>query len=141
VISAAVCASLFFALVYGLLYNSPGWRFGRSYRQLQLGMTQSEVRTLFGRSPDFDCRFQSSEIWYYRSPGIFSSGWEGVELDRGGTAQTLDELPVVYDHVQLAFDAEGVLHAYTWIGETYTVESKKGPVSGSRFTVLSPNDF
>ena len=124
-----------------LLYNSSGWRFSRAYRQLKLGMTQDDVRKLFGTVPDFDCRCKSSQIWYFSAPGFFTGNFEDVDLRRGATVQSLDDLPDVYDHVQLAFDASGRLHAFTWIGETYTVESKSGSVSGSRFSELSSSDF
>jgi len=104
-------------------------------------MTQSDVRELFGRRPDFDCRYTSFEIWYCRAPGFFTGSLDGVGLDRGATVQSLDDLPDIYDHVQLAFDRQGALHAYTWIGESYTVESKNSSVRGSHFTKLSPCDF
>ena len=104
-------------------------------------MTQDDVRELFGRHPEFDCRYTSFEIWYYRSPGFFTGDLDDVELNRGATVQSLDDLPDVYDHVQLAFDSQGALHAYTWIGESYTVESKNGSVRGSHFAKLSPCDF
>ncbi|MFO7901875.1 MAG: hypothetical protein R6U98_04380 [Pirellulaceae bacterium] len=104
-------------------------------------MTQDDVREVFGRGPDFDCRYKSSQIWYYRAPGFFAGDFEDVELSRGATVQSLDDLPDVYDHVQLAFGTQGNLHAYTWIGESYTVESKNGSVGGSHFAKLSPSDF
>jgi len=98
---------------------------------------------LFGTNPDFDCCYKSFEIWYYRAPDWLglAGDFDDVELERGATVQSLDDLPDVYDHVQLAFDNQGRLHAYTWIGETYTVETKNGSVNGSHFAELSPSDF
>jgi len=141
VVLAAVCFAILLTASFALLHNSPGWRFFRSYNRLQLGMTQDEVRELFGTNPDFDCRYKSFEIWYYRAPDWHAGDFDDVELERGATVQSLDDLPDVYDHVQLAFDNQGRLHAYTWIGETYTVETKNGSVNGSHFAELSPSDF
>ena len=98
-VSAAIVAAIFLTLSCGLLYNSPGWRFSRSYSRLQLGMTQDDVRELFGRHPDFDCRYTSFEVWYYRCPGFFTGNLDDVELNRGATVQSLDDLPDIYDHV------------------------------------------
>jgi hypothetical protein len=127
--------------VYAVLRDSPEWQFSGAYSQLELGMTEDAVRGVFGPTPDFDCRYKSSWIWYYRGPGFFTGDFEDVELERGATVQSLDDLPDVYDHVQLAFDSEGRLHAYTWIGEAYTVESTSGSVSGSHFRELPDSDF
>ena len=133
---------IFLVTGYVLLYNSPGWRFSRAYDQLDLRMTQDDVRELLGPTPDFDCHYKSSQIWYYRPPaGWFTSNFDEVELERGATVQSLEDLPDVYDHVQLAFDVNGRLHAYTWIGESYTVESTNGSVKGSHFSKLASSDF
>lgn len=129
------------ATSFGLLYHSPGWRFSRSYSRLEFGMSKDDVRALFGRDPDFDCRYKSYEIWYYRAPGFFADKFDNVKLSRGATVPSLRDLPDVYDHVQLAFDAQGRLHAYTWIGESYTVQSKNGSACGSHLAKLPPSDF
>jgi hypothetical protein len=108
-------------------------------------MPRDEVRNLFGPKPDFDCRYKSYEIWYYRAPQSVlmddAGSFDDVVLERGATVQSLADLPDVFDHVQLAFDPNGRLHAYTWIGETYTVESTSRSVQGSHFSRLSPSDF
>ena len=105
-------------------------------------LVMDDVRELLGPTPDFDCHYKSSQIWYYRPPaGWFTSNFDEVELERGATVQSLEDLPDVYDHVQLAFDVNGRLHAYTWIGESYTVESTNGSVKGSHFSKLASSDF
>jgi hypothetical protein len=106
-----------------------------------LGMTQDEVQELFGPRLDFECRYKSYQIWYYRAPDFLAGDFDEVRLQRGEELPSLDDLPDVYDHVQLAFDANGRVHAYTWIGETYTVEAKNGSVRGSSFSRLSSSDF
>ncbi len=104
-------------------------------------MTQDGVRELFGPTPEFDCRFKSSQIWYYRAPGYFSGNFDDVKINRGAMVENLEDLPDVYNYVQFAFDAEGRLHAFTWIGESYTVESTSGSVRGSHFAKRSPAEF
>lgn len=138
-----VAAFVFLTLLgtaYLLLHDSPNRRFSRAYRQLQLGMTQDDIRELFGPTPDFDCRYKSYEIWYYRSPDLFFTlKFDDIGLKRGEMVQSLDDLPDVYDHVQFAFDTNGRLHAYTWIGESCTVQCVNGPVEGSHFSKLAPS--
>jgi hypothetical protein len=124
----------------GYLYRS-GHQFFDSYNLLQLGMTQDDVRKLFWQTPDFDCRFKSSQIWYYGRKYSFSSNPDDLEIERGAMVQSLDEIPWIYGHVQLAFDSTGRLHAYTWNGEFSTVESISGSVKGTDISILSPSDF
>jgi hypothetical protein len=140
----ALVAFLLLGFAY-YLPRSPGWRFAGAYRQLRLGMSQDDVRKLFGPEIEFACRYKSSDIWYYRAPNLpffdLAGDFKNSNIERGATVPTLNDLPNVYDHVQLAFDAGGRLHAYTWIGETYTVESTNRSVPGSHFKELSPSDF
>jgi hypothetical protein len=137
----ALLAAILLGTSHALLYDSPAWRFSRAYGQLQLGMTENDVRELLGATPDFECRYRSYRIWYYRVPDFLAGDFDEVQLDRGVTVSSLADLPDVYDHIQLAIDASGRLHAFTWIGESYTVESMNGSVRGSHFSRLSPSDF
>ena len=100
-------------------------------------MPRSNVQALFGQQPDYDCRFGRSEIWYYAAPG-FTADFPADTPEAGVTYESLNELPDVYDYVQIAFDANGNVAAYTWIGETYTVEYWGGSVRGSHFRLLPP---
>jgi hypothetical protein len=142
--AAAVFAVFIVLGVAGVvLYHSPGWRFSRAYRQIQLGMTRDRIQQLLGRTPDFDCRYKSYQIWYYRhpAPSPFTDEFDKVELKRGATVQSAADLPNAYNWVQCAFDVDGRLYAYTWIGETYTVECTKGSVKGSHLSKLPASDF
>jgi len=123
------------------LYNSPGWRHSRAYNKLQLGMSKSQVRDLFKREPEYECKLRASDIWYIRAPDFLAGDFSDVDDPSGSTFTSTTELPDVYDHVQLAFDVEDQLHAFTWIGETYTVESTVGSTRGSHFNVLADSDF
>jgi hypothetical protein len=125
-------------LFVGLIVAWPGPRFTRSYKQLQIGMPRSKVQALFGREPDYHCRVGRSEIWYYRAPGHFTGDFPAGTPESGTLYQEAGELPDVYDHVQLAFDEDGNLVAYTWIGETHTVEYRGGSVNGGHFRLLPP---
>jgi len=93
---------------------------------------------MFGQEPDYYCRFGRSEIWYYAAPGTFTGDFPADTPESGATYERLSELPDVYDHVQMAFDENANLTAYTWIGETYTVEYRGGSVRGTHFRLLPP---
>lgn len=134
-----ICCGL--VLIGGLIIGwtlLPGPGFGRSYRQLQIGMPQSEVQAVFGQEPDYHCRFDRSEIWYFAAPGMFTPEFPAGTPEPGATYGSLRELPDVYDHVQVAFDENGKSVAYTWIGETYTVEYRGGSVTGTYLKLLPP---
>ena len=141
VLIAIACVFILTTIGYFTLVNSPGWKFSRIYNELEPGMSQQEVRNLFGKKPDFDCRLGSSEIWYFQGPDDLAGSFDDVDLVRGSTVQTKNDLPDVYDHIQLAFDSGGHLFAYTWIGETYTVESTDGSASGSNLNKLPDSAF
>ncbi len=49
---------------------------------------------------------------------------------------SLDKLPDLYDHVHKSLDEKRNVSAYTWIGETYTVEYKDGAVEGTHLKLL-----
>jgi hypothetical protein len=99
-------------------------------------MPRSEVQTLFGPEPDYHCRFGHSEICYYAHPGKFTGRFPADTLEAGSLYRDVSKLPDVYDHVQIAFDENGNLAAFTWIGETYTVEYLGGSVRGTHFKLL-----
>lgn len=119
----------------------PGRIFFRAYEELELGMTQNDVRQLFGEKQDFSCRLGSSEIWYYSRPGFLTGTFDEMKFARGTIVQSADELPYAYANVQLAFDAEGLLHAFTWNGETRSVASTSGMVGGDHLKYLVNTDF
>ena len=144
---AIVAVCLLIATAWITLRNSPGPRFGRVYQQITLGMSKTQVQNLFDREPDFECRLGSSDIWYIRAPDSLAEDFF-VKADRakagipsGSTVKSTSELPDMYDHVQLAFDSNDRLHAFTWIGETHTVESTNGSMPGSHFKVLAESTF
>ena len=101
-------------------------------------MSASEVQTLFGVEPDYHCRFGHSEIWYYARHGRFTGKFPAGTPDAGSLYRDVTKLPDVYDNVQIAFDENGNLAAYTWIGETFTVEYWGGSVQGTHFKLLPP---
>jgi len=137
----AIVAAVVIGVVWMIAATSPGRKFLRAYQSLHLGKTKDEVRGLFGPTPDFECRFRASDIWYYKGRSAFAQEFDEVKLERGATVDSLGELPDVHASVQLAFDAEGRLHAYTRSGESYAVESTQGSVDGSHFRVLQPSGF
>ena len=121
--------------------NSPGRQFNRAYGHLELGMDEDDVHNLYGKPPDFFCYYREYRICYYLSSGMFAGSLEDVEIEQGATVEMLEELPYFHAAVQVAFDGSGHLHAYTWNGETYTVETFRGAVSGARFAQLDDSYF
>ncbi|WP_296461850.1 hypothetical protein [Rubinisphaera sp.] len=134
-------ATLLIVVAGFALYNTPGWRHFRAYNKLRLGMSKSQVRVLFDRDPEYECKLRASDIWYIRAPDFLAGDFSDVYAPSGSTFTSTTELPNVYDHVQLAFDSADQLHAFTWIGETYTVESTVGSTPGSHFNVLADSYF
>jgi hypothetical protein len=135
---------IFLAVAQWLVCRSDGWRFSQGYRQLQIGMNRDQVEDLLGRGSVFECRYKSYEVCYYMVPDPFTPDtkrFDRVRIRRGASVQSLDELPDVYGHVQVAFDANCRLHAYTWIGGRHTVETKNRSVKGNHFSRLRPSDF
>jgi hypothetical protein len=133
-------AVLLCSVFYGWVY-SPGSQFLNSYRQLRIGMSLSEVQRLFGPTPVYHCRTGGSVIWYFAGPGSFNRKFPEDSPEAGSLLSDATQLPNVYDHVQIAFDANDRLSAFTWIGETYTVEYSGGSVRGSHFKLLPPGSL
>jgi hypothetical protein len=113
-----------------------GWRFKANYERLALGHPFSEVLDMMGSQPDYEYQYASFRIAYYRAPSIFRGDTDMIGYAHGQVVATLEELPYLYDCVQLAFNSNNVLVAYTWIGETYTVEAIGGSVKGSHLSAL-----
>lgn len=129
------------AVVYMILITAPSREFEQTDRRLELEQTQAQVEALFGRPVDYKCRFDDSEIWYYSSRGPYCGTIDNVAKPSGSRYNDLSDLPNPYDHAQLAFDRTGALHAYTRIGESLNVVSRRGQVPGSHFGVLPPDAF
>lgn len=125
------------AQIFGWLHL-PGPRFLGAYRLLRIGMTVPEVQSLFGGEPVYHCRFGRSAIWYYVQNNRFAGTFPPDTPAAGSLYEDSAKLPDVYDHVQIAFDENGKLVAYTWIGETNSVEYSGGSVRGTHFKHLPP---
>ena len=104
-------------------------------------MTKTQVKRLFDKETSYECRLRKSDIWYIKAPDHLAGNFDDVRLPSGSNYTSARTLPDIYDHVQLAFDTDGRLHAYTWIGETYTVESRSGSIPGSHFKELADSNF
>ena len=141
--SALAVAALTVVIV--LAVPSRGRNFSRAYAELQLGMSTDQTLDLLGTEPEFVCYYQSSLIMYFRSPPNpfldFSGSIDTNRYAYGMRVGALADIPSPYDYVTLAFDTNDNLHAYTWIGETYTVETTKGSFKGSEFSELEPLQF
>jgi len=110
----------------------------RPYKRIELGMKESEASSLFDANPEYVFYYEGYRIVYYRSPSrLRDHMYRDIEgYVHGMKVDTLADLPDYYGYYQLAFDTNELLVAYTWIGETYTVESVDGPVKGSHLSKL-----
>ena len=104
-------------------------------------MPKTEILAIFGETPAYSCRFANSEILYYPAPGQFTEKFPDNTPERGTLFQNIADLPDVYGHIQLAIDTNDLLSAFTFIGESYTVESRDGAVKGSHFKFLPPESL
>ena len=118
-----------------------GHKFLWTYEQLQLGMTKSDVQHLFGVKPAYHCMLGEYEIWYIRDCGFFTKDFPENVPELGAAYQSASNLPDTFGYVQLAFDRDDKLFAFTWIGETFYVESVTGKMSGSHFKQLPSGTF
>lgn len=143
VLILAIVISLPLLIAVGGIYiaTAPQRQLGRCYNRLHLGQTKQQVEAVFERRPDYRCLFENSEIWYYSPVSTFPVDMGSNALPNGARYRELRDLPDVYDNVQLAFDRNGALHAYTHIGEELHVTSTRGPVKGSHFKVLARTSF
>lgn len=132
--------TLLIALVTGCNL-SDGRTFLRKYNQLKLGMSKSDVLHLFGVKPDYECRLGKLDIWYIRDCGFFSRSFPTNVPERGFEYDSASDLPDTFGYVQIAFDREDSLFAFTWIGESYSVESRLGTFRGSHFRVIKSEAF
>lgn len=118
-----------------------GHKFLWTYDQVQLGMTKSDVQHLFGVTPAYRCKLGEHEIWYVRDYGFFTKDFPQNVPEFGAAYQSASDLPDTLGYVQLAFDRDDKLFAFTWIGETHYVESVSGKVKGSHFKQLPSGTF
>jgi hypothetical protein len=125
--------------VGAFVYFAPGNEFQRAFCKLKLGMTKSETDAVFGKIPEYECRFRSYRVRYYRRPLIYGhrpKRVEGDNLPPRDVANTISEIPYIYASAQLLFDAEDRLVAFTQNGETDTIETSHGRLIGDRLDRL-----
>jgi len=112
--------------------------FYRYTDELVIGMAKDKVQALFGETPAYVCKLSESEVWYYAAPGRLTGTFPDNTPERGTLYRSTADLPDIYGHIQLAFDSNDELIAYTFIGESYTTEWRSGSVKGSHFKHLPP---
>ncbi|GAA5497551.1 hypothetical protein Rhal01_03747 [Rubritalea halochordaticola] len=100
------------------------------YNQLELGLEKGEVLEIFDRLPVYECRYRGLEIIYLEGQSLFR---EKMENQEETDYKSLNALPDPFDFFMLAFDAEQKLVAYTWCGETTTIQTAVGEAKGSHF--------
>lgn len=142
-----VCALVIGAFIaFSVNRSRHGSGFTSAYEHLALGMPLATVLNMMGSPPECEYRYKSFIILYFRPPpSRFSRFFNpypepvtvSLDYSPGKVVSQLDKLPDLYGFVQLAFDSNDTLCAYTWIGESYTVESLSGSVKGSHLSKLT----
>lgn len=136
--AASICALVICAVVaLSATRIRSALAFKAAFEKLSLGMTFKAVSALIGTPADYEYGLGTFRIYYWRSPRLYSCT-ERVkpDLSRGRVVTRLDDLPDLYGYVQVAFDSNDTLRAYTFIGEAYTVEAASGSVRGSHLSKL-----
>ena len=135
IVSSLLAFFLFLAISVLFYMRSSGLQFLRSYKQLELGMSKHDVEELFDAKPYFECSLDSSTVWYFSRPLSF---FDGVLIaDPNSHYTSPKDLPQPYASVILAFTPDEKLHAFTWIGETNTIETLQGSFEGTDLSTLS----
>lgn len=112
-----------------MLYLSPAWTFGRRYSRLAVGMSAATVEGVFGRRPDYVCKYRVGTLAYYRRG---ATGDEHPDLTKlPSEVAAARDIPFLYGSGQLLFDASGRLAAYTINGEADNVVTSEGSFAGS----------
>ena len=137
-----ICSLLFvfsIAIVFIKVFRGPGTY--TLYKQLRIGMDRSEVQTLFGDYADYICQYKDYDIWYYSDHGFATRTSPNQKFAHNYIFTEVDKLPDTFGHITIAFNQEGKVHAYSWIGETTTVEYDGGSIRGSHFRQIPPSSF
>lgn len=111
------------------------------YNQLEIGQTKALVEAIFGEDPEYACTYKSYEVWYLSGQSLFSRPFPHDEYAHNQQFDHADQLPNPYGYVMIAFNHSGQVHAYTWIGETHTVEYQGGSVEGSHLKLAPETAF
>jgi hypothetical protein len=96
------------------LHNTPGHVFFRQYNQLKPGMTHGQVQGIFGRAPDYVCRFSGGQIIYYSRGHITDRKPDPKLLP--ASVNVASQIPYVYGSGQFLFTSKGLLSAFTVCG-------------------------
>jgi len=138
-----IISSIVFALSISILFIKHRRESGTLslYKQLRIGLDKSQVQTLFGDSSDYICQYKDYDIWYYSDNGFATQVFPHHKFASHYTFTDVDKLPDTFGYITVAFNHEGKLHAYTWIGETYTVEYDGGSIEGTHFRQIPTSNF
>ena len=143
-VSALVCiVALFLVLAFSQhLFFGPSRQLRNSVGQLDLEMSVAEAESIIGEPADWELRYGSSRICYYDGgQRILEYDFSDFGIPSGGNVDSLEELYSAHGYAALAFDADGLLHAYTLIGEMQTIKSRRGAIPGSNLSAMIDSDF
>ncbi len=145
-----ISSSIFIVLVITLLFLLTYYQqkelksFHRKYRQLAIGLSKGEIRAKWGE-PEYSIRvWGGQELWSYRNEAhpahffdkiTFADRITPRKWQRIDQVDSLEELAEIssYSNAELLFDKEGLLEAYTKVGEEIAVHSRYGDIDGSNW--------
>jgi hypothetical protein len=103
-----------------------------------MGMSMRDVINIMGRQPDYEYSYKSCMVAYFVAPPDRWGHKAAVkDYKPKSSVRRLSDLPDLYDSMQMAFNSNRVLIAYSRIGESYTIEmANRRPVKGSQFAEI-----
>ncbi len=110
---------------YWLLLWGPR-EFYPKYRQLAIGMTESEAVELFSREPDGVCVFGNNRVLYFRRNAV----GDDRPKQEPTQASNIKDVPSYFGCAQLLFDSQGKLSAFTINREEIQLTTREGKFPG-----------
>jgi len=115
-------------------------RFGEAWSDLELGITEEQAIALFGKEPALKLPFWENTILYFEDPMFENYPSHYTQYQKKEITE-ISEIPDVYAAVQLLFNKDGGLVAYTRNGETQTIRTITGEYPGDNLNSIHIDTF
>jgi hypothetical protein len=119
-------------------YNRKCWI--KKYSSIEINMTEQQVRSIMGDTPNFMCKYAQCKIIYYFSGGPFSDERKVLIYPEKYPKDVteIQQIPFIYDALQILIGPDGKVRAIAWNGENAIIHTYEGNVKGSDITKI-PN--
>jgi len=136
----ACLAAVALILAITLFYGSADYR---AYNALNFDMDIAEVEDILEHSPEYSCRFQSYTVYYFFVRQREFDEHKDLLTDKSlfpDVVESLEDFPIAYATIWVMVNAEGLVVAYSWMGEEYDIHTSIGDFPGTLISQL-PDDF